>query len=56
MYQSLFCPLTQEQKKRFIQEKELDFAYSLEDKARFRVNVFINAVLLPRLKTYIFPN
>ncbi|MFA6354094.1 MAG: PilT/PilU family type 4a pilus ATPase [Candidatus Paceibacterota bacterium] len=32
--------LTPEQKERFLREKQLDFAYSLEDKARFRVNVY----------------
>lgn len=32
--------LTPEQKEEFIKEKELDFAYAFEDKARFRVNVF----------------
>lgn len=32
--------LTPEQKAQFEKEKELDFAYSFEDKARFRVNVF----------------
>ncbi|MDP3729462.1 MAG: PilT/PilU family type 4a pilus ATPase [bacterium] len=32
--------LTPEQMERFIKERQLDFAYSFEDKARFRVNVF----------------
>ncbi len=32
--------LTPSQKERFLKEKQLDFAYSLEDKARFRVNVY----------------
>jgi twitching motility protein PilT len=32
--------LTPEQKEIFIREKELDFAYSFEDKARFRINVY----------------
>lgn len=32
--------LTPFQKERFLKEKQLDFAYSLEDKARFRVNVY----------------
>jgi len=32
--------LNEEQKQRFLKEKELDFAYSYKDKARFRVNVF----------------
>jgi len=32
--------LTPEQQSRFQKEKQVDFAYSLEDKARFRVNVY----------------
>jgi len=32
--------LTPENRERLVKEKQLDFAYSLEDKARFRVNVF----------------
>ena len=32
--------LTPEQKEIFLKEKQLDFAYSFEDKARFRVNVY----------------
>ena len=32
--------LTKEQKEKFLQDKQLDFAYAYEDKARFRVNVF----------------
>ena len=32
--------LSEEQKKTFLAEKELDFAYSYKEKARFRVNVF----------------
>jgi twitching motility protein PilT len=32
--------LTPEQRERFLREKQLDFALSFEDKARFRVNVF----------------
>ncbi|MEK7546631.1 MAG: PilT/PilU family type 4a pilus ATPase [Patescibacteria group bacterium] len=32
--------LTAEQKERFLKERQLDFAYNLEDKARFRVNVY----------------
>lgn len=35
-----FSILTEEQKKLFLKNKELDFSYSLEEKARFRVNVF----------------
>ncbi len=33
--------LTEEKKKAFTEKKELDLLYSLEDKARFRVNVFM---------------
>lgn len=32
--------LTKEQRELFLKDKELDFAYSFRDKARFRVNVF----------------
>ena len=32
--------LTPEQQERFLVQKELDFSYAFEDKARFRVNVF----------------
>lgn len=32
--------LTPEQKEYYLREKEFDFSYSFEDKARFRVNVF----------------
>ena len=36
----VFGLLTPEQKEIFLKEKELDFAYSFEDKARFRINVY----------------
>jgi len=36
----IFNLLTPEQKEKFLQEKEIDFSYSFEDKARLRVNVF----------------
>ncbi len=36
----IFTMLGEERKQKFIQEKELDFSYSFEDKARFRVNTF----------------
>ncbi len=32
--------LTPEQKEKFVKDKQVDFAYSFEDKARFRVNVY----------------
>jgi twitching motility protein PilT len=34
------CLITPEQKKTFIEKRQLDFAYSFEDKARFRVNIY----------------
>ena len=37
--------LTPEQQEEFRKNREIDFSYSLEDKARFRVNVFFSAVL-----------
>ncbi len=36
----VFSFLTSEQKEKFLQDKEIDFSYSFEDKARFRVNIF----------------
>jgi len=36
----VFSLLTEEQKIRFLQLKQLDFSFNFEDKARFRVNVF----------------
>src|SRR4030042_534111 len=36
----VFNLLTPEQKEKFLKEKEIDFSYGFEDKARFRVNVF----------------
>jgi len=36
----VFGLLTPEQKEKFLRNKQLDFAYSFEDKARFRVNVY----------------
>ncbi len=35
-----FALLNEEQKERFLKEKELDLSYSFKDKARFRVNLF----------------
>ena len=37
----IFSLLTDEQKESFLKDKELDFSYSYKDKARFRVNVFV---------------
>lgn len=36
----VFALLGDERKEKFLKEKEIDFAYSLKEKARFRVNVF----------------
>ncbi|MEK7195200.1 MAG: PilT/PilU family type 4a pilus ATPase [Patescibacteria group bacterium] len=36
----IFNFLTPEQKDRFLKERQIDFAYSFEDKARFRANVY----------------
>lgn len=36
----VFVMLSDKKKEEFLQEKELDFSYSFEDKARFRVNTF----------------
>jgi len=35
--------MTEEQKERFLQKKEIDFSYSFEGKARFRVNIFFES-------------
>lgn len=35
-----FALMTDEQRARFLQEREIDFSYTLEDLGRFRVNVF----------------
>jgi len=32
--------MSEEQQQRFLKEKEVDFSYNFEDKARFRVNIF----------------
>lgn len=36
----IFSMLNDEQQKRFVAEKELDFSYNFRDRARFRVNTF----------------
>lgn len=36
----VFALLTEEQKKTFLEKKQVDFSFNYEDKARFRVNVF----------------
>jgi len=35
-----FALMTDEQKERLLKEKEVDFSYNFEDKARFRINIF----------------
>lgn len=35
--------MNEEQRERFLQEKEIDFSYNLEDRARFRVNIFFES-------------
>jgi len=35
-----FTLMSEEQKQRFLKKKDIDFSYSFEEKARFRVNVF----------------
>jgi twitching motility protein PilT len=35
--------MTEEQRERFLQEKEIDFSYNIEDRARFRVNIFFES-------------
>jgi twitching motility protein PilT len=35
-----FCLMTEEQQQRFEREKEIDFSYNFEEKARFRINIF----------------
>lgn len=36
----VFAMLNEEKRRQFVQDKEMDFSYSFEDKARFRVNIF----------------
>lgn len=38
--QLISCIITPEQKNTFLEKRQLDFAYSFEDKARFRVNIY----------------
>jgi twitching motility protein PilT len=35
-----FALMNEEQKERFLKEKEIDFSYSFENRARFRINIF----------------
>ena len=35
-----FALMNKEQQERFLEKKEIDFSYTLEEKARFRVNIF----------------
>lgn len=36
----VFSLLTEEQKKKFLQEKEIDLSYNFRDRARFRINIY----------------
>lgn len=38
-----FSLMTDEQRNRFLKEKEIDFSYSFENKARFRINIFFES-------------
>jgi len=49
------CLLTEEQKKVFVENKELDFSYQFEDKARFRIAVFFQKGYMAAALRYI-PN
>ena len=35
-----FCMMSELQRKKFLEEKEMDFSYQHEDKGRFRINIF----------------
>ena len=35
-----FCLMSEDQQKRFLENKEIDFSYDFENKCRFRVNIF----------------
>ncbi len=37
----IFSLISEEQKNKFLAEKEIDFSYNFENKARFRVNIFL---------------
>ena len=39
-----FAFMTEEQRSRFLTEKEIDFSYNFENRARFRVNIFNESV------------
>ena len=50
-----FALMTDQQKERFLREKEIDFSYAFGEKARFRINIFfqsgsisVSARLIPR--------
>ena len=49
----VFALLTDEQKERFLKEKELDFSYSFKEKARFRVNVFFQRSYMSAALRYL---
>lgn len=52
----VYALLTPEQKEKFLRDKQLDLAYSLEDKARFRVNVYFQKGYLAAALRLIPPN
>jgi len=57
--QMIFSLLQEEQKKRFMSEKELDFSYEDDNKARFRINLFYerdNLGLVARVITETIPS
>ncbi|MEI6627756.1 MAG: type IV pilus twitching motility protein PilT [bacterium] len=57
--QMIFSLLTEEQKKRFIADKELDLGYEDDNKTRFRINLFYergNLGLAARVITDIIPS
>ena len=39
-YELAFSLMNENQRKKFLEQKEIDFSYNFEDKVRFRVNVF----------------
>lgn len=41
-----FLLMTDQQKEKFLREKDIDFSYNFEDKARFRVNIFFQKGLI----------
>ncbi|MEK7665008.1 MAG: type IV pilus twitching motility protein PilT [Patescibacteria group bacterium] len=48
-----FSIMSEEQKKKFLEEKEIDFSYNLEGKGRFRVNVFFQRGMVSMAMRFI---